>query len=246
MMGLRSDGTSGPPGEVPELVLDVRAASVPKARPKPEDPESPLELAIDARMLVEERAQGTHQGSLVAAPLADPGSPVDISFDARLLADYGEPPNHPLLSPIYAYRVLKRRRELRAALAGRREEAARAADEAADALLALAERARAALEKTPEYTRAFAELRDAEELHRSRDRVLVAEQDAQHARLSQVGARLSNLEADLAQAHTSERALALELSEVQGALAREEAGLKRAEMELRAARQRLGEREAAR
>jgi hypothetical protein len=75
---------------------------------------------------------------------------------------------------------------------------------------------------------------------RSRDNVLAAEQDAQKARLAQVDARLTALEAELSQAQIDERLAAEQLSSTQGALAREEAKLKRAEGELAAARMRDG------
>jgi hypothetical protein len=237
---------------VPELELDMRASAAPRARPKPEpEREKPLELAVDPRALVRERSDGASPSfdqdaaasgtqpaavqrgqDLIQAPLHD------LEFYARLLADYGDPPRHWVLSPFYAWKVFKRRRELKKALAGRREEAARAASAAEDALVAFCERVRAAAEKTALYTQALEELRRAEELLRSRDQVLAAEEDAQNARLSQVDARLSNLEAELARAQGDERAIWAELSAAQGALGREEARLKRAEIELRAAQQR--------
>jgi hypothetical protein len=252
-MAPRSDATSGPPGGVPEL--DLRASTTPKARPKPEpEPERPLELAVDPRALVRERSAGPpasfvqsvaasgtpsalpqREDDPVQAPIA--GVP-DLQFYACLLADYGEPPRHWVLSPFYAWRVLKRRRELKKALAGRREEAVGAAAAAEEALVTFCERARATAEKTASYAQALEELRRAEELLRSRDQVLAAEQDAQNARLSQIDARLSNLEAELARAQGDERAIWAELSAAQGALGREEARLKRAEIELRAAQQR--------
>jgi hypothetical protein len=162
----------------------------------------------------------------------------DLVFDARLLANYGSAPSHWLATPLYAWRVMRRRRELRAALAVRRAEAARTSEEAEDALVAFAERVRKEAEKHPEYYSTLEELRGHEERLRSRDRVLAAERDAQGARLAQVDARLSRLEEELAQAQADERAAAGELAAAQAALAREEAKLKRAEVELRAAQQR--------
>ena len=242
LMAPRSDATSGAPSGVPELELDVRPSAAPRTKARDDAQEEvPLELAVDPRALVEQRSMPSH---LAAQPIAPPqaAAPLaagdDLAFDAHLLADYGDPPRHWLLSPFYAYRVFKRRRELKAALAGRRAEATRAADDAEDALVAFAERARPTSERTAVYTRALDELRTAEELLRSRDKVLAADQDAQNARLAQVDARLVNLEAELAQAQSEERAIALQLSDAQGALGREEARLKRAETELKAASQR--------
>jgi hypothetical protein len=246
-MAPRSDATPRPAGSVPELELDVRPTHASKPKPKPEPTtESPLELAIDPGVLVRERSTAVvpapPPNAVVSAALAEPvpAAAQDVASDAMLLADYGPPPRHWLFSPLYAWRVLKRRRELKAAWAGRREEAARTANEAEDALIAFGERVRTSAERVPSYASMLQELRQSEETLRSRDRVLASEQDAQNARLSQVDARLSTFEAELALAQSEERAIASELSTSQATLAREEARLKRAEIELRAAQQRAG------
>jgi hypothetical protein len=248
---------------VPELALGPRAPAGAKAPPPKKAPEREvaLELAIDPRALVQERAQHEHSGdaAIVRVPAAAPGviarepsrsgralrhssgPPLavgDLAFDARLLADHGSAPKGWLLAPFYAWRVLRRQRELKMALVGRREEAARTASEAEDALVAFAERVRPAAEKQPPYAVAIEELRRAEDLLRSRDRVLAAEQDAQNGRIAQVDARIAKLEEELAQAQGDERGAAGELAAAQAALAREEAKFKRAEVELRAAQQR--------
>ncbi len=162
----------------------------------------------------------------------------DVAFDAKLLADYGDPPRHWLLSPLYAWRVLRRQRELKKVLVGRREETKRAHHEVEDALVAFAERVRPIAEHHPEFAQALEELRGAEDLLRSRDRVLASEQDAQTARLASVDGRLAKLEAEVAHAQAEERAIAAELVSAQAALARGDAKLKRAESELRSAVQR--------
>jgi hypothetical protein len=224
---------------VPELELDLRPSPASKPKPKLEpQTDSPLELAIDPSALVRERS-----APLAASPPLPPVERLaeasqDLASDARLLADYGEPPTHWLFSPLYAWRVLKRKRELRAALSGRREEASRTTNEAEDALVAFGERVRTVAERAPSYASALRDLQQAEDMLRSRDLVLASEQDAQNARLSQVNARLSTLEGELALAQSEEHGFAAELSASQGTLAREEARLKRAEIELRAAQQR--------
>ena len=68
----------------------------------------------------------------------------DLETDALALADYGDPPGSPVLTPLYAWRVFKRQRELKAALAVRMAEAEHARTTLDDALVALAERARPA------------------------------------------------------------------------------------------------------
>ncbi|HEY4011858.1 MAG TPA: hypothetical protein VGM06_00860 [Polyangiaceae bacterium] len=268
----RPDLPPNAPDGLPELELELRTTKIaaPKARAAPA-PEEALELAIDPRDLVLERAETTSMSVRAAAPLSGPLPPpappplssrsslptagplaapparagvagmADIASDAQLLADYGEPPGNWAVSPLYAYRVLKRRRELKVALAGRREEARRAAEAAENALVAFVDRVRGTATALPAYAGGLDELARAEETMRSRDRVLSTEQDAHGARLAQVDARLSALEAELAQAQRDERTAALRLADAQEGLAREEAKLKRAETELRAVQQRGGE-----
>lgn len=200
-MGSPFRGTSGPPSHVPELELDVPSVPAPRAKPRPvEAPQGPLELAVDPRVLVQERA--SLRSPVQAAPLRGLTSPAQVAFDGRLLADYGEAPRHPMLLPLYAYGVLKRRRALRLALAEKREEAGRASDQVDQALLAFADRARATAEKADEYVRALADLHESEDALRSREGELALEQVAQKARLSQVASRIANLEADLVETQT--------------------------------------------
>jgi hypothetical protein len=152
----------------------------------------------------------------------------DLFFDARLLADYGEPSRNWLLWPLYAWRVIWRRRELKRALLVRREEASRTAQEVDDALVAIAEQTRPALEGVPSFQAAIEDLSRAEALLRSRDQVFAAEQDAQNARLAQADARLRALEEELAKAQAEEHEISAELAEALAAVVREEALRKRA------------------
>lgn len=246
------------------LELDVPARKPQKAQAKKkQEVELNLELAVDPRSLVQPAASETAPASgprsrpegaapgkgaaagpspsggsaALAARLATAAAPAvgEVRFDAQLLADYGEPPGHWLLAGLYAWRVLRRQREIKRALVGRREEAARTATALEDALVAFAERARPFVDGKEKYTSLFAEARSAEETLRSRDAVLAADQDAHKARLGAVAARLANLEAELAAAQGAERAVATEIASNQGALGRAESKLKRAESELRAA-----------
>jgi hypothetical protein len=237
----------------PELDLGARPRVAPKPKPaKPVEEDAPLELAIDPRSLVQDRAAASHSPPAITyggPPAAmttgrrKPTSlapPVDLEADARALADYGDPPGSAILSPIYAWKVFKRQRELKAALAVRQAEAEHARTTLEDALVALAERARPVAEKQQTYQLVLEDLTRTEEQLRSRDKVLAAEQDAQRGRLAQVDARIEKAERELASAQGHERAVATELSGAQGGLAREEAKIKRAETELRAAQQREG------
>jgi hypothetical protein len=244
-----------PPTGAPDFELDMPKRSAPKtAAPRKIQEEATLELAVEPRSFAASTAAS--DGGSNAATVVQPAQALilrqvgqggaalsvgDVAFDARLLADYGDPPKHWLLAPFYAWRVLRRRRELRRGLAGRLDEAKRAATEVEDALVAFAERTRPVAEKHSEFARSSQELRGAEDVLRSRDRVLATEQDAQTARLAAVDARLAKLEAELAHAQAEERGIAGELASAQAALARGESKLRRAESELRAAQQREGD-----
>ena len=249
--------TANAAGGALDFELEAPKRAPPRAQVrKVEEVEMKLELAVDPRsfsggdVLARSNALAPVQARAVTAVNARSAGAAsdaraenvpdvgDVAFDARLLAEYGVPPRHWLLSPLYAWRVLTRQRELRKVLVRRREEAARAAHELEDALVAFAERSRPLAEKHNEYTRAIDELRGAEDVLRSRDRVLASEQDAQTARLASVDARLDKLEAEVAHAQAEERAIAAELASAQAALARGESKLKRAESELRSAQQR--------
>jgi len=238
----------------PDFQLDVPKRPAPKpVAPRKVEAEVKLELAIEPRSfapIVADRESNADSNRITVVQPAQAmiarsrtraevvPSVGDVAFDARLLADYGKAPGHWLLSPLYAWRVLRRQRELKKGLAGRRDEAKRAANEVEDALVAFAERTRPVAEKHSEFARGIEELRGAEDVLRSRDRVLASEQDAQSARLAAVDARLAKLEAELAQAQAEERAIAGELASAQAGLARGESKLKRAESELRSAQQR--------
>lgn len=252
--------------QAPDLDLDVRPhppPRPPKPRAKAEEPQA-LELAVDPRDLVQQRAAASSSPSWPAVqamptgalsrrpsvgfatperPPSGPGNraaptPVDdVDYDAHVLADLGQSPSNVLRTPMYAWRVLKRQRELRTALEARRAEAEHAVTQVDDALVAFTERVRPAAEKRQDYAASLEDLQRAEDMLRSRDKVLAAEQDAQKARQAQVDERLAKLEADLLAARDEERMAATDLSGAQSALAREEAKLKRAEGELKTAQQ---------
>jgi len=233
--------------------MPVRRAAKPAPAKKKPEQEVSLELAIDPRTLIQpiEPEPPPSVASRGAGPSGAPSMPVaalaprspggmgpavhDLAFDARLLAEYGDPPGHWMMSPLYAWRVIKRQRELRLVLLGRREEAARTLTELEDALVAFAERARPTAERQSAYAPLLDEVKRAEEALRSRDRVLAADQDAQSGRLASVDAQLTKLEADLAKAQAEERALLTEIASAQGALSRAEGKVRRADTELRAA-----------
>jgi len=244
---VRRAAKPAPAAKKPEAELSLELAIDPRTLIQPVEPE---------RQSTPGSSRG-HAGAPVAsspvrsaarpiAPPADAGlmprgqegvAPAvhDLAFDARLLAEYGDPPAHWVMSPLYAWRVVQRQRELRRALVGRREEAARTLAELEDALVAFAERVRPEAERHEAYAPLLGQVKRAEEALRSRDRVLAADQDAQTGRLASVDAQLSKLEAELAKAQANERDLLTQIASAQGALSRAEAKVKRAETELRAA-----------
>ena len=255
----------------PDLELGTRPRPPAKpAKPKVQQEELSLELAVDPRELLAQRSsEASYQppGAGLQAPprVAAPPMPLaplparnqlpvargqaplapgatDLETDAFVLADYGEAPRSWILAPMYAWRVLKRQRELKAALAVRKQEAEHAQTAHEDALVALAGRARPLAEKTQTYLMALDELSRVEDVLRSRDRVLAAEQDAQKSRLQQVDARIGKAEGDLAAAQAKERGVAGELASAQGSLARAEAKQKKAEGELKSLLQSLEKR----
>jgi hypothetical protein len=253
----------------PDLELGARPRPAAKpAKPKVQQEEMALELAVDPRELVQQRSaehtapapaayatapvpRGAHSGAALAPPTTPrslaprPGLPVvpsEVETDALVLADYGEAPRSWIFAPMYAWRVLKRQRELKAGLVVRKGEADHAQTALEDALVAVAERARPIAEKTQAYMQSLEALSRAEDMLRSRDRVLAAEQDAQKSRLQQVDARIGKAEGDLAAAQAKERGVAGELASAQGSLARAEAKQKKAEGELKSLLQQIEKR----
>jgi hypothetical protein len=238
-----------------ELDLPREQPKKPPPKPPPEQVEAKIELAVDPRAryaldsgpVSQRGASSSGEYPVAAVPsvrLASPdvrpvaGGAEDDAADARALAEYGAVPSNWLLAPIYAWRVLQRQRDLKLALAARKEEAARADETAQAALVALAQRARPIAQKQSAYAVALEEIERAEDAVRSRDKVLAAEQDAQAARLAAMDGRIAKLEAEAAQAQADERALAAEAAAAERDASGEESRLKRAEAELRAAQKR--------
>jgi hypothetical protein len=244
---VRRAAKPAPAKKKPEEEVSLELAIDPRTLIQPMDPDPP---SMGGSSAGHSRGPTTNppgrSAARAIAPSADtalvrraserPGLVVhDLAFDARLLAEYGDPPSHWVMSPLYAWRVMKRQRELKQVLVGRREEAARTLTELEDALVAFAERVRPTAERQGPYAPMLDEVKRAEEALRSRDRVLAADQDAQTGRLASVDAQLSKLEGELAKAQADERAILTEIASAQGALSRAEAKVKRAETELRAA-----------
>ncbi len=158
-------------------------------------------------------------------------------YEARALADFGDPPKEWWKTPQYAYRVLRRRTELKRLADQKRRELERAEGAAADGLLAFAEVVRPVAEKLTAYAAWLDGVRGAEQLLGQRDAQLVAETASHRQRQAERDARLSELEVQLSQLKIEERNVAGELSEADLLLKRAEARVKRAEIEMRNATQ---------
>jgi hypothetical protein len=246
-----------------ELELDVPAPPPQKVKPvsaKKGDDELKIELAVDPEDLrppahvssgsfPAPRISGAPGPSVALAtvstrPMANAPSnrpsaiPTPLENDeelaARTLANYGVPPQGALLTPLYAYKVYKRRKELAEALRGRREESSLAALKLEDALVALGERARASAAGDPNAKTTLEGLARAEKLLRSRDQSLAREHDQHQERIASIDQRLAGVENELGQAQAGERAVSAELSDAQTQLQRAEARLKQAETEIKA------------
>src|SRR5580704_1310905 len=116
-----------------ELELDVPKRGAPRLVRKEVQAEMKIELAVEPRSFQGE-ANGPGLGTSATIERALAGKQAaldvgDVAFDASLLANYGDPPALWIFWPRYAWRELKRQRELRRALAGRRDEANRARHE---------------------------------------------------------------------------------------------------------------------
>ncbi|MGA3119671.1 MAG: hypothetical protein ABSF69_02780 [Polyangiaceae bacterium] len=203
-----------------DLAFDPRSLAI----EVPAAPTSPIVLEARLASVAPRRAFGPDSS------IAD-----DVSADARLLGDYGEPPTRWIQAALYAWRVYRRRRELRQSLAVRLQEVAQAQAELENGLVGFADQARPIFEDHPAYAESVDQLRRAEEVLDARIRVLAAENEADAARLASIDARIAKLEAEKEQARHEERLAASELAEAQAELGREELLLKRAESERRAA-----------
>lgn len=180
-------------------------------------------------------ASGGGARSVPVSSMPAPASEELDPFEVRALADFGAPPSNPLLSPLYAWRVVRRRGELGRALALRKEEAQSAARHAEDALVSFAERMRPAAEQA--QSRALDGVRAAEELLRSRDGGMATEMDAHRAELARIDARLGVVEAELSAAQADEKRIADELARANEVKDRNVAKMKRADIEIRNATQ---------
>jgi hypothetical protein len=243
-----------------DIELDIPAPPPPKPKPvapKKKIEEPTIDFAVDLSSIrpeappvppppISDRTPPPNSGiEVVHAPVAAANAParpnavskpplaLDAELEARTLANFGASPSNFFVAPMYAYRVWKRRNELRVALAARRDEASQAARAQEDAMCALGERVRPIAGKDPQATRSLQLLKDGEDLLRTRDTTLAREQDQHRERSRANDQRIAAIEAELVSAKSEERAANQDLADAQAAVQRAEAKLKRAEIELR-------------
>jgi hypothetical protein len=209
------DLSKGPP-----LIADGR----PEAKPPPPAAEAPA--PSPAAGGPNAAPNQTERGARIVRVEVDP-------YEARALADYGEAPSAWWKTPQYAYRVLRRRPELKKLAGLKKREAERAEGAAEDALLSFAEIVRADAEKLGAYAGALQAVRATEQVLGQRDAVLASETDAHKHRQAEHDAKLAELEAQLSQIQIEERQIAGELAEADTLLKRAEARAKRVEIEMR-------------
>jgi hypothetical protein len=157
------------------------------------------------------------------------------TFEARVLGAFGDSPKHWWQTPLYAWRVRNRLRELRQQLAARETLAQRATVAHDQALVALGQRARVVAEKNPAYGRTLEGLRSNEQTLRQRDGAMMVEMDSHNRKLATIDQKIAQLQSELGVVQAEERRVADELAVAQATVGRAEAKLKRLDIELRSA-----------
>jgi hypothetical protein len=243
--------------DVPDLDLPVRgpkapagasSKAIPGARTLDDDDSGveggPLELDMataPAAAAAAKVAAATAAAAAAASPTAQAltkggkTSEEENSLrEARALAAYGDPPEMWFKTPLYAYRVLRRRSELKKIATAKQKEAERADAAAEDALVAFAEIVRPTAERYGgSYEAAFEAVRQTERVLGERDAILAAETDAHNQRKAEIDAKLTGQEAQLTQIQIEERQVAGELAEAEALLKRAEARARNTEIEMR-------------
>jgi hypothetical protein len=153
-------------------------------------------------------------------------------LDAQVHANYGKPPSLPLRAPEYAFKVFKRRRELRKELAETKLRAAAADMRRTDRLAELTQGCRT-LDGTDRFKHFFVAFEQLEQVARERQQALVGDNQQYAAETGKVDqviiehqGRVAAIEAELTK-HSQK------LNEAQALLMRTEAQYKRLLIEIR-------------
>ena len=204
----------------PAIELDTAGGSLPPRASSPSLSPQPPRASIPSAPV--------SSRSLAPIPQAPVSKPVD-AFDARTYADYGEPPDAFWRAPIYAWRVLTRRGELRRDLPNKREDSARTTKRVEDALVAFGERAKALAKGGPALDR----VNEAEALVRNREGAASGTNDANAVALAQIDARMAPALEALAAAREEEARAQTARDAADEEKRRADAKLKRLDIELR-------------
>ncbi|HEY2408913.1 MAG TPA: hypothetical protein VGI10_23070 [Polyangiaceae bacterium] len=161
---------------------------------------------------------------------------IDPAEVARL-ASFGEPPRSPLTAPLYTYRVLARKRELRQRLL-RLEVARKSAEsERESALVSLSEHVRPELEKTEQFRRLLEPLAAIDRLAEDRSQALASTNTEYGSALAGYDAELAKLADMLLSERSKEQVKRGAFEERDASNRRAEAKFKRVQIEIRAVNQ---------
>jgi hypothetical protein len=158
--------------------------------------------------------------------------PVD-PMEVTLVADYGPPPQNAVLTPMYAYRVLSRRRALQRAVTEHHAALSREEAERDGALAQLAHELRAVLEASEVFRRVLEPVREIERLAGDRNAALSQADAGFREQMGKFDQELGQLGEAMARASAvvTERSKAAEATE--NDLRRVEAKHKRVQIEIR-------------
>jgi hypothetical protein len=217
-------------GNGPPLVRGENSASLPKI---PKAAEAKGGEGPGADRAPPKEAAAPAAPTAPSQPLAAPARAGVDPIEARALSAYGDAPKEIWRTPLYAYRVLRRRPTLKKLVLQKKREADRATGAEEDAMVAFAESIRSKAETLPLYGRVLDEVRGTERVLGERDAVLAAETDAHRHKQAEADAHIAALEGELSQIQMEERAIAGELNEAETLLKRADAHVKRVEIEIR-------------
>ncbi len=174
----------------------------------------------------------TPSGAPRPALLERPAVQVDV-IDVAVLADFGRPPANALLCALYAWRVLRRKRELGRVLPKARAAAAAAEHDRDELLVAIAERARCKIQDDREMAGYLRPLEHIEQVAGEREKTLAARSGDYATAVGTIDARIAAEDGDAAAAQQRLKQARDTFEARSQELARAQAMFKRAEIELR-------------
>jgi hypothetical protein len=154
-------------------------------------------------------------------------------YEVAILADYGPAPEQFFLTPLYAWRVLSRRRELKRRLAVADRAVAQAERARDDRLADLAEGARPTVEKSPEFATLLQPLVAAEQSAADRASALALRNAEFAKQVGTVDQQIADAQQKVQAAQAVVDAARRQLAAKEEVLRRAQALVKRVEIELR-------------